>query len=100
MRPKRSDNKYWTGTRNFNHFQYESDLEDYISDLEVENEQLHKLGVVRPEVESAQEGELLGNEAGATKPVREVCIKGGERLENGECAKCNLLWGKCCAELL
>jgi len=45
MRPKRSDNKYWTGTRNFNHLQYESDLEDYISDLEVENEQLHKLGV-------------------------------------------------------
>jgi len=35
-----------------------------------------------------------------TKPAREVCIKGGERLENGECAKCNLLWGKCCAELL
>lgn len=48
MRPKRSDNKYWTGTRNFNHLQYESDLEDYISDLEVENEQLHKLGVMRP----------------------------------------------------
>lgn len=48
MRPKRSDHKYWTGTRNFNHIQYESDLEDYISDLEVKNEQLNKLGVVRP----------------------------------------------------
>lgn len=35
-----------------------------------------------------------------TKPAREICIKGGERLENGECNKCKLLWGKCCAELL
>ena len=40
MRPKRSDNKYWTGTRNFNHIQYERDLEDYIIDLENEIHQL------------------------------------------------------------
>lgn len=38
MRPKRTDDKYWTGTRNFNHIQYESDLEDYIIDLENENQ--------------------------------------------------------------
>ena len=45
MRPKRTDDKYWTGTRNFNHIQYESDLEDYIIDLENEAEQL-RLGAV------------------------------------------------------
>ena len=33
-RPKRSEYKYWTGTRNFNHIQYETDLEDYIDELE------------------------------------------------------------------
>lgn len=33
-RPKRSDDKYWTGTRIFNHIQYESDLEDCIGELE------------------------------------------------------------------
>lgn len=37
MRPKRTDDKYWTGTRGFNHIQYESDLEDYIINLENEN---------------------------------------------------------------
>jgi hypothetical protein len=45
MRPKRTDDKYWTGTRNFNHIQYESDLEDYIIDLENENQQLRKHAV-------------------------------------------------------
>lgn len=34
MNPKRTDDKYWLDTKNFNHFQYESDLEDYIIDLE------------------------------------------------------------------
>ena len=34
MRPKRTEDKYWTETRNFNHIQYESDLEDYITDIE------------------------------------------------------------------
>ena len=38
-KPKRSDDKYWTGTKKFNHIQYESDLEDYIIDLEAESEQ-------------------------------------------------------------
>lgn len=33
MKPFRSDDKYWTGTRNFDHIQYESDLEDYIEIL-------------------------------------------------------------------
>lgn len=42
MRPKRTDDKYWIGTRNFNHIQYESDLEDYIIDLENETQQLRK----------------------------------------------------------
>jgi len=46
MRPKRTDDKYWTGTRNFNHIQYESDLEDYIIDLENEAKQLRKHDVV------------------------------------------------------
>lgn len=45
MKPKRTDDKYWTGTRNFNHIQYESDLEDYIIDLENEMKQL-RLGDV------------------------------------------------------
>jgi hypothetical protein len=45
MRPKRTDDRYWTGTRNFNHIQYESDLEDYIIDLENENQQLRKHAV-------------------------------------------------------
>ena len=35
-RPKRSDNKYWEGTRNFNHIQYETDLEDYIDEQSIE----------------------------------------------------------------
>lgn len=47
MRPKRTDDKYWTGTRNFNHIQYESDLEDYIIDLENETQQLRKHAVSR-----------------------------------------------------
>ena len=29
-RPRRTDDKYWTGTRNFNHLKYEDDLEVYI----------------------------------------------------------------------
>ena len=45
MRPKRTDDKYWTGTRDFNHIQYESDLEDYIIDLENETQQLRKHSV-------------------------------------------------------
>lgn len=45
MRPKRTDDKYWTGTRNFNHIQYESDLEDYIIDLENETQQLRQPAV-------------------------------------------------------
>ena len=40
-KPKRSDDKYWEGTRNFNHIQFESDLEDYIIYLESEVEHLH-----------------------------------------------------------
>ena len=45
MRPKRTDDKYWTGTRDFNHIQYESDLEDYIIDLENETQKLRKHAV-------------------------------------------------------
>lgn len=32
-RPRRSDDKYWTGTRVFNDLQFESDLQDYIDYL-------------------------------------------------------------------
>ena len=32
--PKRSEDKYWQGTRNFDHVQFEMDLEEYISELE------------------------------------------------------------------
>lgn len=46
MRPKRTDDKYWIGTRNFNHIKYESDLEDYIIYLENEIQQLRKHAVV------------------------------------------------------
>ena len=45
MKPKRTDNKYWTVARNFNYIQYESDLEDYMIDLENENQRL-RLGAV------------------------------------------------------
>jgi len=33
-RPKRSNDKYWQGTRNFDHIQFETDLEEYIDELE------------------------------------------------------------------
>lgn len=46
MKPKRNDDKYWTGTRNFNHIQYESDLEEYIIDLENEFHHLRKNAAV------------------------------------------------------
>ena len=36
-KPKRTDDKYWTGTRNFDHIQYETDLENYIDYLEAKN---------------------------------------------------------------
>jgi hypothetical protein len=32
-KPKRTDDKYWTGTRNFDHLQFEGDLEEYIETL-------------------------------------------------------------------
>ena len=38
--PKRSDNKYWTGTREFNEIQYAEDLEKYIMVLEHHSEDL------------------------------------------------------------
>lgn len=46
MRPKRTDDKYWIGTRDFNHIRYERDLEDYIIDLENETQQLRKHSVI------------------------------------------------------
>lgn len=45
--PKRTDDKYWKGTRDFNHIQYESDLEDYIIDLKNEIQQLRKHAIMR-----------------------------------------------------
>ena len=38
--PKRSDDKYWTGTREFNEIQYAEDLEKYIMVLEYHSEEL------------------------------------------------------------
>ena len=38
--PKRSDDKYWTGTREFNEIQYAEDLEKYITVLEHHSEDL------------------------------------------------------------
>ena len=52
MRPKRTDDKYSIGTRDFNHIRYERDLEDYIIDLENETQQLRKHSV-------SQQHELL-----------------------------------------
>lgn len=43
-KPKRSDDKYWTGTRNFNENQFISDLEDYIFSLE---ERIEALAIPR-----------------------------------------------------
>jgi hypothetical protein len=34
-KPKRTDDKYWIGTRRFLHLKYEEDLEDYITELEI-----------------------------------------------------------------
>lgn len=36
-RPRRNDNKYWTGTTGFNHLCYEDDLEDYINFLKTKD---------------------------------------------------------------
>lgn len=38
--PKRSEDKYWKGTRDFDHIQFEMDLEEYISELEERMEAL------------------------------------------------------------
>lgn len=38
--PKRSDDKYWTGTREFNGIQYAEDLEKYIMVLEHHSDDL------------------------------------------------------------
>lgn len=32
--PKRSNDKYWKGTRDFDHIQFEMDLEEHIRELE------------------------------------------------------------------
>jgi len=45
--PKRSDDKYWTGTRNFDEIQFISDLEDYIYSLEERIEALSIADVVK-----------------------------------------------------
>ena len=34
-KPKRSNEKYWTGTNQFDEIQYANDLEEYITELEV-----------------------------------------------------------------
>ena len=47
--PKRTEDKYWKGTRDFDHLQYEEDLEDYISDI-IEEQMQAKNIVVKPDV--------------------------------------------------
>ena len=42
LQPKRSDDKYWTGTRNFDTIQFISDLEDFIYYLYERIESLEK----------------------------------------------------------
>ena len=42
-RPMGSDDKYWTGTKNFNETQYESDVSEYICGLEEEVEKWLKI---------------------------------------------------------
>lgn len=51
-KPKRSDDKYWTGTRDFDDIQFISDLEDYIFSLE---ERIEALTIQRV----SQQRELL-----------------------------------------
>ncbi len=34
-KPCRTDGKYWTGTKDFDHIQFETDLEEYIYDSEL-----------------------------------------------------------------
>ncbi len=36
-KPKRSENKYWQGTSNFDHLKFEQDLQEYANYLEVTN---------------------------------------------------------------
>ena len=37
IKPIRSDKKYWTGTRDFDHIKYEQDLDKYIIELECQD---------------------------------------------------------------
>ena len=45
--PKRSDDKYWTGTRIFHEEQFISDLQDHIDDLNERNQALSIADVVK-----------------------------------------------------
>ena len=55
-KPKRSEDKYWGGTRNFNELQFISDLEDYIIYLE---QQIEAINTSRVKIESEQLKALL-----------------------------------------
>jgi len=75
-KPKRSDDKYWTGTRNFDNIQYESDLEDYIIDLEAKGEQLNLLPVsVAVAVEQILQPKYA-NDVYTWKQIQDAIIKG------------------------
>lgn len=70
-RPKRTDDIYWAGTRDFNHLLFEEDLQEYADELEAQIEALHKHNVsgscdhknvvkVRHAYKCSTCGELLG----------------------------------------
>ncbi len=63
-KPERSDEKYWTGTRNFNHIQYESDLEDYVVYLEFRGKRIHKSRAIRELQNKAEKMYGLGGWVG------------------------------------
>ena len=67
-KPKRSDDKYWTGTRNFDDIQFISDLEDYIFSLE---EQIEALAIPRVSNCATSMEEIL-NEAQRRKAKHSV----------------------------
>lgn len=68
MRPTRTVDKYWIGTRNFNHIQYERDLEDYIIDLENEIQQMRKHAVVGQSEQLMSFAEYCNDEHGLFIP--------------------------------
>jgi len=81
---KRPDPKNYKPT-DFIRGVYENDLEKYIDYLEQNQAQLQQGGVVRPEVESAKEGELLPAEAVGKSVSAGPCCCNNTTLGQTEC---------------